>query len=686
MRLIALLSACALVACGSTAVVAPAPPPPSGCTKNTDCSQSPLAQVCVQAVCTPLCSSDRDCAAPQVCDDGLCAAPACSADAECRGGQVCVAGDCAQPPAGTAVASCEVVPPHQVVREGNTVRFSVLARDGGGGLLPVRDVLWTATGDAVVDAGGLVRGQRPAGGVSQATITAQVGARTCAGALTVYGAVPSGLLRVIAVNSRTHLPIAKAAVVLDLDSTHALRTDSDGVATFATSGRHDVTVAMAGYDLVTFAQVESGDLLVPLRQWQCTGDRVEFHQTLGARSFDSLGAGVVHLGFFGSSVPGSLSELSRDGLVGPSAARTVSLGGLSADTWVPWNVVVGLTDDLFHTGDDVRTYPDPGTRALWGLGLNLDVSLATQFLKVLNPPDGSDSGFEAEIGALLPSLVALWPQVRMGFVPGVHVPDYRIDGGARVVIEQPVPFQLRPRLRATVGLPALPLAMGKVVDTALVVAGMSSGDQGFVPLGLGAGASGDVPLLLIPPPPGIAGSVYTIGAFALRFRGLLNVVNPDLAVSALLHSLPALPMTEAGGTRVNMKGRSFPTLPQGVVASVSHSARSLTVFADADPGAQWSRFDLQAWGGPGCYALRWTVFQAPTHGTARVVTLPDLSPVGLGAFFGIPADDLFGTLVTSRVGDDLATFQDLVSFGDLRLDGLGSALAAFTATTVAVGP
>lgn len=682
MRLTALLAACALAACGPSTVASP--PPASGCIQTTDCPQVPTPQVCVLAVCTPLCTTDHDCAAPLVCDDGLCAAPACSADAECRGGQVCVAGDCAQPLPASQVASCEVVPGHQIVREGNRVRFSVLARGADGGLLPARDVQWAATGDALVDADGLVVGQRPAGGIAQATVTARIGARSCAAGLTVYGAVSSGL-RVIAVSSRTHEPVPGAAVVLDLDSAHALRTGGDGVAIFATGGRHDVTVVAPGFDLVTLAQVEAGDLLVPLRPWACAGDLASFRQTLTARSFDGLGAGAVHVGIFGAGVPGSVSELSRDGLVGVSRSLAIDLG-VRTETSVPVNLVVGLNDDLFGTGDDVRIRPEPGTRALWGVGLNLDLPLAARLVAVLNPPAGtSGAAFEDQLGELLPALVARWPLSRMGFAPGVHEVDPRSAAGHQVV-DQPVPFQLKPRLRATVQLPALPLAMGKVVDTALVVAGTHAGDQGFVPLGLGAGASGEVPLLVVPPPPGIAGAAYTVGAFAVRFRGLLNEAQPDLAVSALLHSQAALPMTEVGGARVDLRGRAFPALPQGTVASVSRKARSLTVFADADPDAQWSRFDLQTWAGPGCYALRWTVFQAPTHGTARVVTLPELDALGVGPIFAAAGPGLTGTLVTSRVTDGRATFQDLVSFGDLRLDGLGSALAAFTASTVAIGP
>ena len=698
------LFAIALAACGK-AVPAPKPPAPvPGCTRNTDCLQSPVQQACVAAACVPICAHDTDCGTGRVCDDGLCAPAVCSSDLECAAGLVCLAGKCGTPVPAAAVASCELAPDGGVVHSGHTLQLALVVRGSDGGALGFKGARWSAVGDAVVDGRGRVTGSVPVGAVGSATVTAAAGERQCKATLAVYPPANSSL-RVVVSDARTRRPLPGALVLLDTDSAGARATDSNGVAVFdAAPGAHNVHAFERHHNYTSLIQVRGRDLLLPLvsRDFRVTQEaglvRSRFQRDISAADFANLreAAKTAHVAFFSSGVSGSLTDLALATLTGQAKPISFDLGQ-RFDTFSPMGLVLGLNDNLFGTGSP-SLWADPGKQAVWGIGGNIDVN------EILPLAQALSAGHERTLPALLPALIKLVGKLQTGQAI-VDAPSDQALNPTRIDAVR-IPLNTPLALRAGVELPLLPKAGGEFVDGLVAVAGASAWPLGFVPLGLSGGlaesrqgartgrvldptcdasaagaqcAGGLLPLRLAPLSNGLEGSGYSVALFAVEFtEKLMSLQYADLAVSALIKTVPSIGGPDQAGM-ISFAGRSFPPIPPAGAVAYDRQTHQLSVPMDADGVPRLHRLDLDLEAAPVVY--RWLIYYGPDTAGGRIL-LPD--PRLLDPDFPpyLQASDLDARLLTLDLEGPGTSYEELAGFGDVTLDSLGDAVRGFSVRSV----
>jgi hypothetical protein len=726
---LSLCTAAVFVACGGKGGAQT--PADSGkiCQQSSDCLGT---EVCVAKQCVPTCHSTAECGSQGVglvCEEGQCVAPACGSSAECTGaGQACISGACKSAVAASQVASCEVTPGIASVHTGAAAHFKAVALDGNGEALVFNDFTWTASAGAI-DASGALTSAAP--GDITVTATVHGSSKTCTSTAHSYAAAAS--FRVTVINMLTKEPVAGAKVVID-GAASGLSTLSDGtVTTTVSAGAHDVHVFAAGYNYTSFIQTSSTDLLVPLPPWFSSSMRSGFtsHMCDATKADDPLNgdpncpaAGdftplqdqgqAVHLAFFGSGIPNCLLDLSIDTLVGPLHSVTISIAGKTLPVNLPYGLVLGVGSNFFGT-NDYRVFADPGVRALWGIGGNLNLATV---VGIITPLLGSGGAGNVDIGTLLPQLLGSFGKMQAGAVVGVKAPPNPPLGGTPTFdSSKPVALGTRMRLGATATSPKLPTLDGNYLDGVLAVVGAMDYPVGFVPLGLTAGLSAKdghggvldptcdtsagtapcdtnkLPIKFAAENGGTEGSKIGIALLAVNFGGLSANATSKIAISGQVKVVDSVPYTKPGDPPPSYSLPDFMTLPASASIVVTGSTRNVTVPASAQ--ANVYRFELENGA-----RLNWNLWMPPGGTGASGITLPDPTRFNVTAT-SLPCD------ATSELCDPFADAKDnngvvrhssarilsmqlagsptadqLESFGALRLDELGTALQAFTALQV----
>jgi hypothetical protein len=728
---LALCAVAAFTACSKGAPLGPADSGPTVCETLADC---PGNFVCLKSSCVPICHSNAECASPQVCEEGICLAPACGSDGppQCGSGQICQGGKCASAPVASQVASCTVTPSPGQVHVNAGLQMKAVAQDADGKPLHFGPITWSATAGATIDTQGLLSATAP----GDITVTATAGSKTCQSTVHSYGDAPAGTLHVTVINMHSKEPVAGAKVVIDSDTT-ALVTAADGTTgRAAAAGPHDVHVFAGGYNYTSFIQTTATDLLVPLAPYVQPGLRSGFASRMCETRASDPNTGdagkpqcaspegefkwlqdqgeFAHMAFFGSGIPNSLLDLSLDTLVGPLHTVHLSLPGTSTakDVSLPYGLVLGIGANFFGTNDP-RVFADPGVRALWGIGGNVNLAQVLRILTPLIQPNAT-----VDIGTLLPQLLGFFGKMEAGAVVGVQAPPNATGapGSAPTFQNKPVQLTTPMRLRLDATSPNLPQVDGAYMDGVLAVVGAMDYPLGFVPLGLTAGlsakdgtgkvldptcdtsggpapcATNKLPIKFAPENGGTEGSPIGVALLAVNFGGFAPNSATHVAVSGQVQVLSKVDYVAPPGAAPAITVPAFLTLPTSSSIVVTRSSRTVRVTGDADSHVQIYRFELE-----NAARQSWNIWMGPV-GTSRTVMLPnpaDFNDAGSKALIDPFADAPAGSGQgpTARLlglqffaPDDTKTAAQLESFSTLRLDELGTALRAFTALQVDVAP
>ena len=724
------LAAIALVACGSSGKGAP-DAGQTACGTLADCTGNGGKQVCLSSVCVNTCSSNTGCqtaATPDfVCEEAVCLPLACGNDNQCGAGQSCLGGACKTASSGSQVASCEVTPNPGDVRVGSTLQLKVIALDAEGKPLHLASgITWSVASYATIDASGALTGTA----FGDAIVTAAAGAKTCTATVHVYAPPAPGTMRVTVIHMHTKEPVNGAKVLIDAA---ALTTNPQGVASATlAAGPHDVHVFAVGYHYTSFVQTSSTDLLVPVAPYLPVAQRSGFASHLCDSKSDDPNTSdptkpqcpspegefaplpdqgeVVHMAFFGSSVPNSLLDLSVDTLVGPMHSVTIALPGTttSRSLSLPYGLVLGIGPKFFGTNDP-RVYAEGGVRALWGIGGNINLSKIITILSPLLQPNAT-----TDIATLLPQLLGFFGRLEAGAVVGVQAPANAFTPTFK---NQPIQLTTPMRLRVDATSPKLPTLDGKYLDGVLAVAGALDYPMGFLPLGLTAGLSARdnaggvldptcdtagpvscdtnlLPVKFAPENGGTEGSPVAISLLAVNFT--------HVAVSGQVTLIPndQLKYVAPGGTYPKVAPPDFMKLPASNSIVVTRSTRNVSITGDGDGNVQIYRFELEnaarqnwnLWAPPAGSATAVRNFHLPNPGFYTGTGPCDPMAALCDPFADAQAQD--GTtkgptarLLALELTSSTATADQLETFsGALHLDELGPSLKAFTALQVNVSP
>lgn len=620
------------------------------CQRGGTCSNASLA--CSDGCCLPRCASNGDCAAGSCggascfCDDSICQQVVCSADADCDGGQACSGGECVAMPGAEQVASCRVEPSRWVTREGvAAASLTLQAYDRAGVPLPGigrAAAKWESSDPSrgSFDAAGDLRGGSDGGAF---VVTATVGAASCTASFSNFGAPPAGSLRVVAIDELSGMPIADAPVQVESAAPVRARTGANGVAILQLSqlpaAPRTISVLPADHTWLTLVGTSETDVLVPLRRGLSPERAGGFVGSFDPASFDPA---LLNAGLVGMSIPGSLVDLSFTVLLGPVARYDVELGG-SRKVNLPQGLVLGLGNTWFKPGyqalglpgscaDDAKTRDGAcGTWTAWGLAGGMPL----EELPIDELAEGGDS---LDVGRMLAHLL---PHVRRFHSAVVRDVEFdrvatKMDGGKAVPdTSRFTNLDLRPTtrmgLRATVEVPDLPVASGRVLDGVVVLGGSLVPGRGLVPLGFTAGvdagiagggvptrkvreaggAEGSLALRLSPAHGGTEGSPYAVVAMAVNFTGLMDedsrCTSADRAGCASLSALVSVRDRFDSGGKIAFPAGAFPTPADGSTwdssSRIFHLDGAATDLMRLSLGSGDRKWTLYFQGGPGEFTV-----------------------------------------------------------------------------------
>lgn len=679
---------------------------PTSCTTFVDCGQAGGPWQCTGGSCVKVitCSNASQCTSGQVCEDAVCVNPGCATAAECGSGQLCQAGKCTS---SSAIATCAISPKNAVVHQGQTVSLAVVAQDASGNTVPSGAVTWSAsTPLSVADA---TKGSIGATAGGAGTVTAKIGGVTCATAsVTAFAPVASATLRAVVIDARSKLPIANATVMLDANAAGKQKTGADGVATFAVSGTgaHDVHVFAQDHNYLSFIQTTSLDLVVPLAPHTLPLTRRNtFTRKLGFSDFLQLSEqnSDLHLAFFGSAVAGSPLDISLDTVLG--ASHPVTIKGLTTSDItlnLPSGIIVGISTSMYN--DTAVMQADPGKRALWGIGGNLNLGTVASIVAPLISGGTATTPTAQQILALIPQLLPLVSKLQAGAAVVDQGPD-AAAGSAGSATASTISLNTLLRLRTAAKVSATPALDGNFADVALVIGGAVDYPLGFVPLGFTAGgayqeggkntskildpscdtsggklacATSTLPLRMAAENGGTEGAPYGFLQVAVNIQGTGSNTSVG-AISGAFQVAPVTYQAPPASNSVDFTSNGFLTLPGSSSVIFTRSSRSFSVRRDPDASIAAYRFEVE-----NDDRLTWEVWMGPVGSTAATVTLPD--PHAVDATLVDPALDLpaVGTAprpATSRIFsikfNDSTSYATLSGFGSVGVDELGAHLAAF---------
>lgn len=720
-----------LIACGGNST-----PSDAGkvCALSSDCTGT---DVCVNKQCVPICHQSSDCASQGsglVCEEGICTAPACGSDAEC-GTQACIGGSCRTPTSSSDVASCEVTPNPADAHVGAKLGLKAVALGANGEAVVWNQFTWAATGAAAtIDASGNLTSTAAGDVTVTATVTGTT--KTCTSTVHSYAAVAANS-RVVVINQLSKEPVQGAKVLVcnhpagsnaTCPST-ATTTDASGTITFSATGPQDVHVFAVGYNYTSYISTTASDMLVPIAPYVNDNARSGFtsHMCDATKADDPANGDpncppegdftpladqgqAVHLAFFGSGIANSLLDISVDTLVGPLHPVTVSIAGTTKTINLPWGLVLGIGSDFFGT-NDYRVFADPGVRALWGLGGNLNLS---SVVSIITPLLNNSTGGNIDIGTLLPQLLGFVGNLQAGAVVGVKAPA----NAATPTFDNSKPVALNSRMRLAVNLtsPKLPKLDGVYLDGVIGIVGAMDYPIGFVPLGITAGLSAKdnaggvldptcdtsggttacdtnkVPMKFAPMSGGTEGSTVGAALLAVNFGGLTPGSTAKVAISGQIVTKSAIAYTKPGDTPPTIAPPNFLALPASTSVTATKATRNLTITGDANDASvvQVYRFEIES-----NARLTWSVWMPPTGSAtaAESIYLPTPPGAGTTSCDGtVSLCDPFNQTPSARLlslslGGGVTGPTNIETFGDasgVRVDEIGTALTAFTALQVNV--
>jgi hypothetical protein len=529
------------------------------CVSDRDCMNN---SYCENNYCQPstACSMAMPCPATRDCVGGTCVPAVCRGDTDCTMGQRCIGGMCQNPPSSMTVTMVRIITPAGVVRPTTTYRFTAVALDQSGAVVPDVTFIWmsSSTGVATIDGTGLATGGQTAG-VTMVTASAMAATGLVTSApvmLRNLGPVPGTTgVRVSVVDLSNGSPIEHASVQLVSGvAPVTMMTDASGSVSFPAPApaSFGITAAEPNHDFVTILGLTTNDVLVglpPLTKPTLAGGiqgAVDFTNvtTMGALSVSLSGASFASplVGFDPAQLFGGdifiLNIQNPQG--GGNLMIPVPASATLSFAFGPTNIPLKGTYYARATS---------GERAAWGLAGKLDVS-------ALMMGGGGAMGGNF-FGTLLPYLQR-WQHgvkpvvdvVAIAEVPDTH--DINGNGNTTELVPDYAHFPMAPlapdtsqTLRYELKVAALPAVSGGNANALLVVGGTMIPGVGFVPLGLdgqqdtGMGIVGDFTTKIAPAHGGLEAGAYAILATAIR----LNAGALPGPGSVRLLTAPRLPET-----------------------------------------------------------------------------------------------------------------------------------------------
>ena len=492
------------------------------CTKGPCCSD--LCCDSFTVTCVGKCADQAGCAAQHATvdffqdltcgDSGCCEFSGCANDAQCTPGQVCFNRKCITIPSCDEIASCEIAPKAAVITSGKKVQLTVAAYLKSGAQAPGLTFAWnTANTDVAALDNGTVTGGKA---TSNTLITAQISGCpiSCKSSITNYGPVTQGA-RVVVVDELAQTPLPGATVVLG-DQTAT--SDELGVALFpnrpSASSKQDISVFRRDYHYLTFKGVESADVMAPiskLYEWDFTKNPDSPTAVAGGVKgtlFNDLlscpegGTCDVLLGLVGFSIPGNLTSLNPQMLIGGMIKTPLAIAGLNNEFPLPAGLVGGLVNQKVQWLKE-RFSPTgvPGKRVLWGIGGYLSLIDLLDILKPAIESQGKNLDLPKMLAQIAPMVgrfsTTLVPNVEV--IPIPEIPDVNDQNMNKSTTDLIPNYDTFPELgvhprdtmdkQLEVVVPPLPRRSDGsfALDAVVVLAGAMVKDQGFVPLGVGLG-------------------------------------------------------------------------------------------------------------------------------------------------------------------------------------------------------
>lgn len=478
---------------------------------------------CLAGCCVKIekCSADADCASKlgsDVCPDkrflctcggdGECQQSACSSDKDCAAGQSCNNGGCHEAPAASELAA-HLLRPYWIARPGDSVEpvvgLAAQARAADGAIAVDAKFKWALKGDSFKLEGGKLVATEKAG---MATVTATVegGSKpSTAAQLWNIGALGQAKLRVVVADDTTFKALTGKVIAIGMadkatPAEAAVAELTNGVATFdAIDFPVDVHVLAKDHEASSILRVagSSGvaDIVVSVSRYHhanllydAAGKQLKESELVGGDVLTGKvaykGDGEAGLGITSLGVGGDLLSFNIDALVGPSVKRPFDDKAptlVNPEPGKPQDIPGGVTFLLQQPVVNGYVLAGaPGSRILWSLAGRVPLSdLGPAISSIVGAVDGGlDVG--KVVAALLPYLSSFYSQVVMD-VPFGEKPS---SPPATKDLAPDIPLVLSTTIEPA-GLPKV--KDGQWADLLLSVAGAMMPDGQFVPLGLTAG-------------------------------------------------------------------------------------------------------------------------------------------------------------------------------------------------------
>jgi len=482
-----------------------------GCTNNRQCDAGEICNLST-STCEKvfICTSAQSCydhdstwnadSNPVMCVAGECRADGCKSNQDCTGGKLCnvASGKCEEAASCDNVGEVKIVTPSIVLTEGSTKELKAIVLNSNGAPININgSFTWASTNTDIVavDNNGVVTGGTASG---SSDITVSICDKT-SDALNIqnFATVEAGKLRVIVRDVDGNK--VTGATVKAKDET--LSTDGEGVALFDnTEAKNNITVTKAGFQSLTFLDVEGNDIIAYLIK---AVDDTKSGGFKGMFDFDHPTIkknGLTRLGFAGASLPGNILDLDFGLLLGEPIMRHIDTAGIQADIALPSGLVLLLGDDDIVSDSYAATALE-GDRTLWGWGGRGSLS---QVLGIVQ--EAMDAGVEnLDMGKLLSQLmpiaekfnhsikasqnITLCPKVAdVNDINGDQdttdlIPDF--DSSCFPTINMTLNQPLSQM--STFKFPVLPTIEGERAEVEILLVSTIVEGKGMVPLGLGAG-------------------------------------------------------------------------------------------------------------------------------------------------------------------------------------------------------
>ena len=493
---------------------------PFACATNQDCEDNRVAQ--------EVCPDTRY---PCIClpETGKCVTGVCASAADCGEGEICAEGRCETAPAATGLVA-RIVTPDSLVAANESIQLLAVAVDPANPEVtnPTAEIIWdTTAGIGSVDPTGRFTASDTAGST---TVRARVAENAADSGdtmtVTTLAAAASGEgIRVTVVDESSRVALSGATVLVVKDgSTTTGTTDALGAYATGVEPPADIHVFADGHAYISLFGVQGSTAMVStppttraeiqevrdgyvcpdggivdetncggVGQSPCLCYQLEQVDVVkGVPSFERVANdGELGVSINGFALGNSLLDLNFDLIVGPSIDRVFPEGSpipLSDAASIPSGVTLyfngrPLVDSFIATAPQ-------GSRTLWSVGGQISLSRNPSLLpSIIQQVGGSATDIGSIIAVVLPLLQDFYSGVKTGI-------DMN-SAGTFPVRDPGAALNVPTQRRMQITLPSLGGIASVNPDTVIILGGALVPGEGFVPLGITAGAdktrSVDVP-------------------------------------------------------------------------------------------------------------------------------------------------------------------------------------------------